>query len=274
MPDAPPPAPAPEGRFARLAGNRRIWAISSIHGDIGRLEGVHDAIQHRLQPRDALVYLGNLVGHGTGFRETIAELLAFRRQFIARERTFAADLVYLRGSQEEMWQRLLELQFAPNPAEVLAWMLEHGVAPMLAAYGTDAAHGQAAAREGPLGLTRWTNQIRAAINASAGHAALLAALKRAAYTAGGELLFVNAGIDPSRPLTAQRDSFWWGGASFLDLAQPYAGFRKVVRGFDRHHGGLQITPHAVSIDRGCGFDGPLACACFDLDGTLLDSFEA
>ena len=33
--------------------------------------------------------------------------------------TFLGDIVFLRGSQEEMWQKLLELQFAPNPREVL-----------------------------------------------------------------------------------------------------------------------------------------------------------
>jgi serine/threonine protein phosphatase 1 len=276
MPGAAPP-PIPEyaaARFATLSGCRRFWAVSSIHADIARLEGIHDAIQRRVQPRDGLVYLGNMVGTGTAQRETIAELLAFRRLFIAREHSFAADLVFLRGSQEEMWNRLLELQFAPNPGEVLGWMLDHGMAPIIAAYGSDAAHGLAACREGPLAITRWTNGIRASINAAPGHASLLTALRRAAFTKGGELLFVHAGIDPSRPLTAQSDSFWWAGTGFLDLAEPYAGFFKVVRGFDRHHGGLQVTEHAVSIDRGCGFGGPLACACFDLDGTIVESFEA
>ena len=73
-----------------------------------------------------------------------------------------------------------------------------------------------------------------------------------------------------RPLTAQHDSFWWGGAGFLDLAAPYAGFRKVIRGYDRHHGGLQLSPYAASVDRGCGAGGPLICACFDLDGSVVD----
>ncbi|HLY54862.1 MAG TPA: hypothetical protein VKS60_04860 [Stellaceae bacterium] len=268
------PAPEDAARFATFTGCRRVWAISAIHAEIARLEGVHDAIQHRLQPRDALVYLGNMLGRGPAIRETIAELLTFRRDFIGRERTFAADLAFLRGSQEEMWQRLLELQFAPEPAAVLEWMLDHGLAPVVAAYGTDGARGLAACREGPLAITRWTSAIRAAINAAPGHASLMTALRRAAFTSGGELLFVHAGIDPSRPLTAQNDSFWWGGSGFLDLKESYAGFRKVVRGFDRHHGGLQVTPYAVSMDRGCGFDGTLACACFGLDGTLIESFEA
>ncbi|MEA2754958.1 MAG: hypothetical protein QOJ54_1247 [Aliidongia sp.] len=264
----------PVQRFATLVGRRRIWAISAIHAEVRRLEAIHDAIEKRLQPRDGLVYLGNMIGSGTAVFDTVAELLAFRRAFIARPAAFAADLVYLRGSQEEMWQKLLELQFAPNPVEVLAWMLDHGVGATLSAYRADPNQGLSAAREGPMALTRWTNALRQAVNAAPGHGNLLTALRRAAFTGGNELLFVHAGIDPSRPLTAQHDSFWWGGGGFLDLTEPYAGFRKVVRGFDRHHGGLQISAHSISMDRGCGTGGPLVGACFDLDGNVVESFEA
>ena len=40
---------------------------------------------------------------------------------------FPIDIVYLRGQQEEMWHRMLQIQFAPNPKEVLPWMLQQGV---------------------------------------------------------------------------------------------------------------------------------------------------
>ena len=36
---------------------------------------------------------------------------------------------------------------------------------------------------------------------------------RAAFTEDGAVLFVSAGIDPTRPLPAQGDSFWWGARS-------------------------------------------------------------
>jgi serine/threonine protein phosphatase 1 len=153
-------------------------------------------------------------------------------------------------------------------------MLEHGLDPTLAAYGIEAEQGLAACREGALAVTRWTSRIRSAINTAPGHANLLTALRRAAYTSGGELLFVHAGIDPTRPLTEQGDAFWWGGPGFLALAEPYGGYRKVIRGFDRRHAGFQAGPYAVSLDRGCGFGGTLACACFAPTGEILDSFEA
>ena len=39
-----------------------------------------------------------------------------------------------------------------------------------------------------------------------------AAIRRAAFIEDESMLFVHAGIDPSRPLSAQRDALWWGGA--------------------------------------------------------------
>ncbi|HWK46807.1 MAG TPA: hypothetical protein VNT30_18950 [Stellaceae bacterium] len=259
--------------FARLTGRDRIWAISSIHGESRRLASVHAAIAARLQPGDGLVYLGNFLGRGSDVRGTFDELLAFRLGFLARPGTFACDVAYLRGSQEEMWQKLLQLQFAPNPFQVLEWMIDHGLGPTLAAYGGDLRQGQLAARDGAVSITRWTNGLRAALNSAPGHANLMTALRRAAFTGDDGVLFVNAGLDPSRPLTAQSDSLWWGGANFLDLEQPYGGFRRVVRGYDRHHGGIQETRYAVSLDRGAGFGGPLVAACFDPSGSLLTTLE-
>ena len=83
-------------------------------------------------------------------------IVAFRRAFLAQPLTFLGDFVVLRGSQEEMWHKLLELQFAPNPREVLPWMLDHGVAATLEAYGVDAKAGVAACRDSITAITRWT----------------------------------------------------------------------------------------------------------------------
>src|SRR3546814_18686442 len=58
-------------------------------------------------------------------------LLRFRSLFLARPDAFACDVVHLRGSQEEMWQKLLQLQFATDPRAVLQWMLDQGLAASL-----------------------------------------------------------------------------------------------------------------------------------------------
>ena len=142
-------------------------------------------------------------------RGAIDELLSFRRRMLARPGMFLFDVAFLRGAQEEMWQKLLQLQFAPNPREVFGWMVEHGIGATLSAYGGSIQQGFVAARAGPLALTRWTSQLRSDMQAVPGHYSLLSALRRAAYTDDGALLFVHAGVDPDRPLSAQSDSLWW-----------------------------------------------------------------
>ncbi|TWB45412.1 metallophosphoesterase family protein [Nitrospirillum pindoramense] len=265
-------------RFVVLGRPRRIWAVGAIHGDVDRLAALHDDIGARFQPGDRLVYLGNLIGRGPRVRDTVDELLSFRRAVLSVRGVIVSDLVYLRGGQEEMWQKLLQLQFAPNPIEVLQWMMSQGVDATLAAYGGSAYQGVAAARDGAVSLARWTGQLRTAQRAAPGHDTLFAALRRAAYTERRqdglpELLFVNAGIDISRPLAAQGDSFWWGGGAWHRIEGAYAGFRRVVRGYDPSHGGPAATPHAVTLDGGCGFNGALVCGCFGPDGELLEVVE-
>lgn len=260
-------------RFAVLRRASRVWAVASVHGEAGRLTALHRVLADAFEEGDRLVYLGNYLG-GAEVIATLDELLSFRRELIARPRLFASDIAYLRGSQEEMWQKLLQLQFAPNPREVFDWMVGHGLGATLRAYGGDERTGSAAAREGAIGITRWTQSLRSAMQSQPGHYNLMSALRRAALTDDGKLLFVHAGIDPSRPLIAQSDSFWWNLGGFSRLAQPYAGFSRVIRGYDRRHGGLQEAVYTTSLDAGAGFGGPLLAACFDPQGTLLATIEA
>ena len=111
------------------------------------------------------------------------------------------------------------------------------------------------------------------MQARPGHFELLGALRRAAYTEDESLLFVNAGLDPTRPLEAQFDSFWWGGGGFHRISEPYGRYRRVVRGFDSGHPGFHETEHTLTIDGGCGFGGPLLAACLSRDGEIVDRIE-
>ncbi len=273
-------------RFAVLGRPRRVWAVGAIHAQPDRLDALHHAIAQRFQPGDRLVYLGNMIGHGDRVVDTIDRLLAFRRALLGMRGMLASDVVYLRGAQEEMWQKLLQLHFAPDPRHVLDWMLKQGVGPTLAAYGGVPEAGMAAARGGAVMLGRWTQGLRHAMQARPGHDALFNALRRAAYTGhadggdtaqdggGGGLLLVSAGIDPARPLGEQGDAFWWGGHGFARLGEPYGAFRRLVRGFDPARHGVVAGPVGVTLDGGCGFGGYLVCACLDSSGEVLDLFQA
>lgn len=259
--------------FARLGRPRRVWAIGAVHGAIDRLIALHDHVAAHFGPGDRLIYLGNIIGHSDRLHALFDEILSLRRALIARPGMLAEDVVFLRGAQEEMWQKMLQLQFAPNPQDVLRWMLSQGVDATLRAYGGRPEDGMAAAREGAVRLTRWTNGLREAIRAAPGHNALYAALRRAAFTEGEGALFVSAGIDPSRPLAAQGDAFWWSSGGFAAIAEPFDGFRRLVRGYDPTGGGLQLEGMAVTLDSGCGRGGRLAAGLFEPDGSLVEIVE-
>lgn len=259
-----------ERRFAVLKRPQRIWTVASIHGEAALAERLHEALLQRWQPFDRIVYLGNMIGRGTAVRETLDSLLAFRRTVLAVPHAIPEDIVYLRGGQEEMWQKLLQLQFATDPRAVLKWMLDHGAGATLEAYGGRPGDGLNEARHGPLAITRWTSALRQTMQKYPGHFQVLAELRRAAYSDDHALLFVNAGLDPSRPLETQADSFWWGHPAFAGLTEPFGDFRRVVRGFDLRRPGVERGPVVMTLDGGAGFGGPLLAACLDPTGELLD----
>jgi serine/threonine protein phosphatase 1 len=261
-------------KFARLRGAKRVWAVSSIHGEADRLVGLHDLLGRAWQAGDRLVYLGNYLGRGPQIRRTIDEVLRFRLAVLSQPNAFACDVAFLRGSQEEMWQKLLQLQFASNPGEVLAWMVRAGVEATVRDYGGELRQGFAATRDGPRAITRWTSALRSAMNSAPGHTSLFATLHHAAITEDERLLFVHAGIDPYRPISGQGDAFWWAKADILELTEPFDGFHRVVRGFDRDRRGLVEREFGVSLDAGAGRGGRLLAAAFGLDGSVLEVLDA
>ena len=263
-----------EGKFARLRNARRVWAIAAINGAAQRLIRLHDSISDRFQEGDRVVYLGNYVGHGDAVLATIDELLDFRRRVLGRQRGFACDVAFLRGAQEEMWQKLLQLQFAPNPGDVLQWMVSAGMEATVRAYGGDLRQGFAATRDGPRMITRWTGALRNVMNATPGHTTLFSALRHAAFAEELGVLFVHAGIDSSRPLAAQGDAFWWGRDDILELRSSFEGFRRIVRGIDREQRSFIERDFAVSLNGGIGRLGRLTAACFGAGGEVIELIEA
>ncbi|WP_269423611.1 hypothetical protein [Kiloniella laminariae] len=261
-------------KFAVMTATHRMWAISAIHGEVGKLRHIHSALEGRLKRGDRVVYLGNFMGRGAHISETLDELVSFRRFFLARFQNFTRDIVYLRGAQEEMWQKLLQLQFATDPRGVLSWMIDQGVGASLSAYGFDPDEGFHEAAAGAMQLTRWTNKVRRAMQERPGHYQIMGELKRAAYPDNGTTLYVNSGINPTRPLETQKDSFWWASNGFLKLNENFGPFTRVFRGYDPAQAGVTYNKHAVSLDGGCGFGGNLVAACIHLDGEVVEILES
>ena len=260
--------------LANLGRPRRIWAIAACNGLVERLEDLNIAVADRFSPGDRLVYLGNYLG-GSAPVETIDHLLAFRSSLLARPGMMPDDIVYLRGVQEEIWTKLLQIQFAPNPKEVLRWMIDRGAGTTLEAYGGDSRAGLSAAQEGASAMARWTNRLREAIRQHAGHDKFMSVLQRAATSRASDsesLLFVHAGLNPSRPVIDQGDNFWWDAKGYDGISGRYENFARIFRGHDPSGKGIDIEGYAVTLD-GSPDGGPLIAACIAPEGDIIDVLE-
>ena len=264
-------------KFVDLGAPRRVWVIAAIHGDYERLATLHDNLAKRFGPRDRLVYTGNYLGpHAAKNRAVFEEILAFRSALLSKPGMEPHDIVYLRGPAEEAWQRLLRLQFAPQPVQALEKLVASGVEGWVQLCGVSLNDTRTVARAGSLAITRWTNQLRQAQRMTAGLEAMMCGMRRAAtlklpeQSVLSQLLFVPASYDFSRSLEDQGEHLWWSDRPYDPAAYLGDANFKVVRGFDAARGGIQTDGLALTLDGGCGAGGPLVCGCFNAAGQLLE----
>ena len=101
-------------------------------------------------------------------------------------------------------------------------------------------------------------------------------LKHAAYTHTKKILFVNRGVDITRPLSAQNDCFWWGYQNFSTLEKPYKTFIRIVRGYESEHlNKMDISKNNIISTL---FKQPISnksilFGIFEENGEILDLFE-
>lgn len=267
-------------RFADLKAPARIWAVGAILGCGDKLRRLHDRLLENLKPADAIVYLGDFLGVGPDVQGTVTELLDFRRAVLSMPGALPRDVVFLRGRQEDFLFSVQQLQFAQYPERTLNAALEQGLAQTLESYHVDVAGGKRAARDGPVTLTRWTLALKTQLRSFPGHMELVGSIRRAAFTAPrnaeaghGPLLFVNAGLDPAKPVIAQKNAFWTDGAGFDRLDAPYGGFARVIRGFDPKRAGFREWPYKVSLDGGDSGSGVLYCVGFRASGEIEQTLD-
>ncbi len=259
-------------KFGCLDQAKRVWAVGAIHGQIDALKALHEELVPRFQSGDRLVYLGNYFGNQPTAIQTLDELLITRRKLMAVGGSSKPNaFVYLRGAREEMLTKLLQLQFAQNPSEVMEWLLGHHLGSVIESYGTKQTVARVISREGTLSISKWTGSLRRCINNHPGHSVLLSNLRRAAFTREGSILFVHASVDINRPLNMQKDNFWWDNGRFDDIDTAYYGFSKIVRGYDHSNKGLRLDhPHTATLDGGSGRGGTLNAVCFSAGGDIMD----
>ncbi len=219
-------------QFVELKFCKKIWAIGSIHSHVESFESIKKHILDNFSINDKLVFLGNIIGLGKNAKQTLYSVLDLRKQLMLKYYLNNDDLVFLRGAQEEMFLKLLQLQTAPNPNEIVKWMFDHGVDATIKSYGLNIEEIFNISSQGPLAISKWTANLNQKVSLEKGHKDYFSNLHHAAFTDTKKILFVNRGVDVSRPLSAQNDCFWWGYHNFSKLDKPYSTFNKIVRGYE------------------------------------------
>ena len=126
-----------KSNFVELKNINRIWAIGSIHSNLSAFNSIKKFILENFNQDDVLIFLGNIIGLGQYSKETLSSVLNLRFKLMSKHTLKPDKIVFLRGAQEEMFLKLLQLQTAPNSKEILLWMYEHGVNQTIDSYGLD-----------------------------------------------------------------------------------------------------------------------------------------
>ena len=220
-----------KNHFAEISNSKKIWAIGSIHSRCTAFDSLKQFILENFEIDDSIVFLGNIIGLGSDSKQTLNSVLDFRFKLMSKFCLDPSKIIFLRGAQEEMFLKLLQLQTAPNPEDIIKWMIEHGVDATIKSYGFNIDELINVSTQGTLKISKWTSKLNKAINIEIGHKQYFAHLKHAAFSMSKKILFVNRGVDVSRPLSAQNDCFWWGYQNFSNLDINYNTFVRIIRGY-------------------------------------------
>ena len=228
-------------RPARLQPGRRVYAVGDVHGQLGRLLALHDAVRRDLAvrpvPEPSLIHLGDLIDRGPDSAGVVA-LLA------AGPPLRGVPTVNLMGNHEWM---LLSALARPQPGDAEHWLCNGGAA-ALESWGIPP--------DTPPG--DWPALLPRA------HLMFLRDLRR--HWQLDKYLFVHAGVRPQLELEEQvMEDLLWIREPFLDWSGPMlpeAPERVVVHGHTPRPRPV-VRPNRIGVDTGAGKGGPLTCAILE-----------
>ena len=148
-----------DNKFQEFKNINRIWAIGSIHSSINSFKSIKDYILVNFQKGDKIIFLGNLIGFRSKSKEIISEVLKLRFSLMAKFNLNHEDIVILRGAQEEMFSKLLQLQIAPNPIEIIDWIFSHGVDQTVLSYDLEPEQFRSIATQGTIQINKLTSKL-------------------------------------------------------------------------------------------------------------------
>ena len=146
-------------KFQELTNTKRIWAVGSLHSSLEPFQSIKKYILSNFKDGDKLIFLGNLIGYNNSSKEIITDVLGFRFNLMAKFKLDNDHVVFLRGAQEEMFSKILQLQIAPNPTEIINWMFDHGVDKTLNSYGFTNNEVIDIASSGTVTISKWTSKL-------------------------------------------------------------------------------------------------------------------
>ena len=263
--------------FSELTKANKIWAIGSLHSSLDSFYSIKKYILTNFELGDKLIFLGNLIGFRAESKKIIDEVLELRFKLMSKYKLKHSDIVFLRGAQEEMFRKLLQLHIAPNPIEILEWIFSHGVDQTIISYNFDPDEFRKTVTQGTIQINKLTTKLNNQILSNSGHQEFFSSLKHAAYTDSMEVLFVNRGVDITRPLSAQNDCFWWGYQNFSQINKPYFSFKRIVRGYQSNkHNDIENSKARILCTL---FKQPLdnkkiLAGIFTKNGDILELFES
>ena len=266
-----------ENKFQEFKNANKIWAIGSLHSCIESFQCVKTYILENFNKGDKLIFLGNLIGFRNTSKEIITEVLALRFYLMAKYNLEHEDVIFLRGAQEEMFSKLLQLQTAPNPIEIIEWIFSHGVDQTIISYDFEPNEFRDTASQGTIQINKLTSKLNNKISTIPGHKEFFSNLKHAAYSHTKEVLFVNRGVDISRPLSAQYDCFWWGYQNFSLIDKPYNTFKRIVRGYQSNpNNDLENSKSRIvcTLFRPPLKNNKVLAGIFSNNGDILELFES
>ncbi len=266
-----------DNKFQEFKNINRIWAIGSLHSNIDSFQSIKNYILSNFSKNDKLIFLGNIIGFRNKSKEIISEVLKLRFLLMAKFCLKNEDIVFLRGAQEEMFSKLLQLQIAPNPIEIINWIFSHGVDQTVLSYNFEPDQFLTIASQGTIQINKLTSKLNKQISVNPGHKEFFSNLKHAAYSETKDVLFVNRGVDLSRPLSAQNDCFWWGYQNFSLIDQPYNTFKRIVRGYQSNpHNDLENSKNKIlcTLFRQPLNDDKILAGIFSKNGEILELFES
>ena len=263
--------------FVEIKKTNKIWAIGSIHSKLEAFHSIKKYLLNNFTKDDYLVFLGNVIGVGSKSKETLTSVIELRNKLMANFLIDPERIIFLRGAQEEMFLKLLELQTAPNPKDILDWMFNHGVDSTVKSYGFSKENIINISSQGTIAISKFTKKLNQVVYNEPGHKQYFTHLKHAAYGSTKKILFLNRGVDITRPLSAQNDCFWWGYQNFSNLNKPYNTFSRIVRGYKSSQENNIFNAKNKIV---CSlFNQPLSnkkiiAGIFDISGKIIDLFES